>query len=162
MWWDKKSRQFQHQSKVLSKSFWRSAVILSNAGRDCCGQPGMEDDMLKYLFISGALITLGAQASNAQQQEAHLQRLAVSAAGFDIILVTAKQHSPRVDYRSDPNPHLIYLAGGELVHAYDSNMERLFPDVASLLRPSCITRDGRTPVAIYIVPKESEITASQK
>jgi hypothetical protein len=159
---DEKTRQFQHQSKVLPKSFCRNAVILSSADHDCCGQPRMEDDMLKYLLISGALIAFGAQASRAQQQEAHLQRLEVSAAGFDIILVTAKQNSPQVDYRGEPHPHLIYLAEGELVHAYDSNMQRLFPDLSSVLRPSCITRDGRIPVAIYIVPKDSETTALQK
>jgi hypothetical protein len=109
--------------------------------------------MLKHLLVSGALIIFGATASNAQQREALLQRLEVPATDFDIILVTAKPGSPRVDYRSEPDPHLFYLAGGELVRDYDGEMQRLFPDVTSLLRPSCLTRDDHTPVAIYIVPK---------
>jgi len=76
------------------------------------------------------------RAANPQQQEALLQRVELSNAGFNIVIATPKPGSPISDFRGEPDPNLVYLADGELVYAYMGRLEELF-DMGILMAPAC-------------------------
>jgi hypothetical protein len=120
--------------------------------------------MLKHLSILAALAAFGIVAAHAEQREAILQKVEVPNAGFDIVLVMAKPGGPTLGLRSQPDPHVLYLMGGELVQAYTGELQGVFGDIGALTVPACAFHtEGkgsgwRTPVAVYVVPKNQSQT----
>ncbi len=122
--------------------------------------------MFKQLSICAALLALGTAGVNARQlqQEAALQKLEVPGASFDIVLAMPKSPAAaNLDLRSQPDPAVVYLAGGELAMAVDSGLEGMFKDLGALQSPVAIfhvERNGnlREPVAMYVIPKSAEIS----
>jgi hypothetical protein len=119
----------------------------------------MEDVMLRHLPICSFIClsaALGSPASG-QQQEAVLQAVDVPNVGVTVVVATAKTDAPAVDFRGTPDPTLIYLAGGELVHSYDDKMQALFPTLDTVLSPACMLHVGKgdrpAPVAVYVIPR---------
>ena len=119
--------------------------------------------MLKYISICATLVAFAMNSANAQQQEAVLQEIEVPNASFDIVLVMAKPGGPAIDLRNQPDPGVVYLMGGELVSAYVGEMQTVFRDIGALTVPACAfyTADqARTPIAVYVVPKDETPLAS--
>jgi hypothetical protein len=83
--------------------------------------------MFKHLSILAALAAFGIGAAHAEQREAILQKVEVPNAGFDIVLVMTKPGGPNLDLRSQPDPHVLYLMGGELVQAYTGELNAGLP-----------------------------------
>jgi hypothetical protein len=83
-----------------------------------------------------------------------LQKVEIPGAGFSIVIATAKLGGAIADFRSQPDPNLVYLADGELVHRFDE-----LADLNALQAPASsfyVERsDGkpRAPVAIYVIRK---------
>jgi hypothetical protein len=119
----------------------------------------MEDVMLRHLPICSFICLSAALGSSAsgQQQEAVLQAVDVPNVGVTVIVGTAKTDAPAVDFRGTPDPTLIYLAGGELVHSYDDKMQALFPTLDTVLSPACMLHVGNgdrpAPVVVYVIPR---------
>lgn len=115
--------------------------------------------MLKYLSVCVAVIGLATGGASAQQREAVLQRVAIAGAAFDLAVISVKPDAPVLDLREEIDPLLVHVAGGELVLAYDDGAQSIFPQIESMLSPSCTfnvngkTSVSRAPVAIYMVPK---------
>ena len=114
--------------------------------------------MLKYLSTFAAVVALGSNPAQAQQQEAILQRVEVPGAGFDIIVARPNRPSTIIDLARAPDALVIQLIGGELALSFDSE-ERMLRALDSLQLPVCafqVERAGSTsrePVAVYVVPK---------
>ena len=115
--------------------------------------------MLKQLSICAALLVLATGAVNAQQREAVVQRVGVAGAEFDLAVVSAKPSASSLDWREEMDPHLVHVGGGKLLLAYDYLTQSVFPQIESMLAPSCVFQadsrksELRSPVAIYVVPK---------
>jgi len=115
--------------------------------------------MLRNLPICafiGLAAAVGIAPAHGQQREATLQ--AFDAAGVTVVVATAKENAPAVDFRGTPDPTIVYLAGGELVHAYDHEMQALFPALHAVGSPACMLHvTGRageqSPVAVYVIPR---------
>jgi hypothetical protein len=120
--------------------------------------------MLKQLSICAALLLLGNAGVKAQQsqQEAVLQKLEVRGAAFDIVLAMPKSPAQaNLDLRGQPDPLMVYLAGGELVMAVHSELQGTFKDLGALQSPLAIfhvERNGsKSSVAVYPIPKGEDI-----
>lgn len=122
--------------------------------------------MLKYISICAALVALGMGPASAQQQEAVLQKIEIPNAGFDIVLVMAKPDAPTIELRGQPDPGVVYLAGGKLVLAYDAAAQALLGDAAALLVPASIFhaehRADSSPVAVYVVPNGKALASATR
>jgi hypothetical protein len=109
------------------------------------------------------LIAFGAGPANAQQREAVLHRINVPDTDYYLVVATAKSGAPLADFRGTPDPSLMYLAGGELVHAYDNEMQDTFSTLASMLKPVFTLHVKSTggepsiPVAVYLVPRANRL-----
>jgi len=123
--------------------------------------------MLKHLMACGALLALGAAPVAAQQQEAVLQRMHVPGAVFDIVFAIPKSPPPMLDnLNMSPEALIMHLTGGQLAVAFEDAREML--KVADTLRSSASSSNrvsdggkGRTPLAVYIVPKSNRSSADQ-
>lgn len=122
--------------------------------------------MLKQFSICAALVALGMGSANAQYREAVLQKVEVPAAGFDILLATAKPDGWRLEPHLDSWPWapVVYLGDG-LAHPITKELLRLTGGVDALTLPACSFQadDGRGspgPVALYVVPKDGVRRAS--
>jgi hypothetical protein len=108
--------------------------------------------MLKLLTLFTTLLVFGAGSASAQQREALLQKVEVPNAGFYLLVAVTKPGSPAVNFRSQPDPNVIYL-GNELVTAYTAELAEML-DIPALMHPVETTVLGQgEPVVIYIIPK---------
>ena len=121
--------------------------------------------MFKYISICAALVVLGSNAVNAQQQEADLQKIDVPNAGFNVVLALPKAGGSTADYHRQPDPNLIYLADAEHVYGQTGNLKELMD--SGIVKVHACTfhvdrRDGHaaTPVAVYVIPKGNVPIAS--
>jgi hypothetical protein len=126
----------------------------------------MEETMLKYFSICAVLFAIGMSSANAQQHEAILQKFEIPSAGFDIVVAMAKPNAPAIDLRGQPDPGILYLAGGRLLLAYDAAAQALVGDAAAFLAPASIfyaEHDALAPpVAVYVVPTGKAVISAQR
>ncbi len=121
--------------------------------------------MLKQLSMCAALLVLGAAGVNAQQlqHEAVLQKVDVPGAGFDIVLAMPKSPGgARIDFRGEPDPLIVYLAGGELAMAADGDLVKAFKDLGALQFPAAVfhverSDKSRDPIAVYVIPNSKAV-----
>jgi hypothetical protein len=117
----------------------------------------MEEIMRQYLAI-GAVLTALMSFAHAQQREGILRKIEMPNAGFDLVVATAKPGGSTSDFRSQPDPNLVYLAGGTLVYSDTGPLQELL-DAGMETHSACTfqvpRRDNgpRTPVAVYVIPK---------
>jgi hypothetical protein len=115
----------------------------------------MESNMLKYAPIFAAFLAFMTVPASAQQQEALLHKTAIAGAGLDIIIAMPKTDAPTVDYRSQPDPNIFYLAEGRLLVGVDNELEVLLD---SLVKPVWTSSAGEIAghdpqaIAIFLVP----------
>lgn len=118
--------------------------------------------MLRYLSIFAALLAIGSNPVQAQQQEAVLHRVEVPDAGFDVIVARPSSSGAIINLGRSPDALVIHLIGGELALSFDSE-ERMLRALDSLQLPGCAFQveraDGtsRQPVAVYVVPKSQPV-----
>src|SRR5262245_5293792 len=121
----------------------------------------------RRLICVTAATVIAAGTAQAQQREAILQQVEVANAGFDIVIATAKPGGATADYRGQPDPNLVYLAGGNLVYGYTGGRQDLAED-AIFTPPACSfhvepkASGPRTPVVIYVVPKGTPVATSTR
>jgi hypothetical protein len=124
-----------------------------------------EDNMLRSLSIFAALLALGSNPAQAQQQEAVLHRIEVPDAGFDIIVARPSASGTIINLGRSPEALIIHLIGGELALSFDSE-ERMVRALDSLQLPACafqVERAGgtpREPVAVYVVSKSQPVASA--
>jgi hypothetical protein len=112
--------------------------------------------MLRQLLIGAAFVALGTVSVNAQYQEVVLREVEVPGANFGIVFAMAKPQATTVD-RHDPLA--IRSIGGELAHAVEGEIEKMFKDVGSSGFPIHAFRvelRGDKPsnaLNVYVVPK---------
>jgi hypothetical protein len=113
----------------------------------------MEGMMLRLLVICATLMIAALPPANAQQREAILQRIEIPGASFDIVIAMPKPAGVIYDLAEAPDALLVNLAGDELALGFERVDEML--KMAEFVRaPACSFRGkGRSPVAIYAVPK---------
>ncbi len=93
--------------------------------------------MLKLLSLCAALLAFGTAPVAAHQQEAVLQRIETSGAGFDIVLAMPKSPArPIYDLSASPDALIVHLIGGQLVLAFD-DAEKMLKAVEVLGITSC-------------------------
>jgi hypothetical protein len=112
-----------------------------------------EDTMLRQLALCGMLTVATAVSAQAQQRHASLQRIEIPESSFDLLVAAPKPGGVIYDLAEAPDALLLNLAGGELAigFARAENMLRTFELVRG---PACsFPGRGRTPIAIYLVPK---------
>ena len=120
--------------------------------------------MFKLLSICAALIVFGSGSVSAQEREAVFQKIEVPNANFVIVLATAKPDGPKLYYRDQPDPNIIYL-GSDLVTAYTAELAEML-DVTTLMHPVYSVaveqgdKSGRMPAIVYIVPKRAGPTVA--
>ena len=109
--------------------------------------------MLRLLATCATLIIAAAPSVHAQQREAVLQRIELPGADFDVVIAMPEPTGVIYDLAESPDALLVNLAGGELALGFERADELL--KMAELVRaPACsIKGQGRSPVAIYAVPK---------
>ncbi len=122
--------------------------------------------MLKHLSICAvlaALAALGAGPLYAQGREVCLKTVEVPGAGFDFVLATPTLEGGALPNLEDgPDALVMHLRGGKLLIVFDEagEMVRALDSAAS---PDCAYEgDGKggmslQPVALYVVPKRSQI-----
>jgi hypothetical protein len=109
--------------------------------------------MRSLLTIAATLIVAAVPAANAQQREATLQRIEILGAPFDLLIAAPKPAGVIYDLAEAPDALLLNLAGGELAIGFE--------DVDAMLKTLELVQTpvhffggkGRTPIAIYTVPK---------
>ena len=118
--------------------------------------------MLRYLSIFAALLAIGSNPAQAQQQEAELHRVEVPEAGFDVIVARPSSSGAVINLGRSPDALVIHLIGGELALSFDSE-ERMLRALDSLQLPACAFQversdsTSRQPVAVYVVPKSQPV-----
>ena len=121
--------------------------------------------MPKYLITRAALAALISSTANAQQQEDMLQRVQLNNAGFDMVVAVARPGGSPSNFGARPEFNLVYLADGELVHAYTGRLREL-SDSGALMPAACSFNVERrdyspgTPVTIHVVPKGVPVLAT--
>jgi hypothetical protein len=113
---------------------------------------------ISRLIYMAVATVIGAGAAQSQQREAVLQRIEIAGAGFDVVIATPKPGSASADYRAQPDPNLVYLGNGDLIHAYtgdrqDPAGDAIFSPPASTFNVEHKASGTRTPVVIYVIPK---------
>ena len=105
--------------------------------------------MLKQLLIGAACVLLGTGSVNSQ--EVVLRRVDVPGTNFDIVFAVS---ADRLDH-----PVVIHSIGGELAHAVDGEIEKIFTDAGPSGFPihafRVELRGGKSPNAlnVYVFPK---------
>jgi hypothetical protein len=123
--------------------------------------------MLRYLSIFAALLALGSNPAQAQQQEAVLHRVEVPEAGFDVIVARPSSSRAIINLGRSPDALVIHLIGGELALSFDSE-ERMLSALDSLRLPACafqvehVGGTSREPVAVYVVPKSEPVASARQ
>lgn len=119
--------------------------------------------MLKIfsLTMTVAMFTLAASPLHAHQQEAKLLKVEMPGQGFDLVFAMAKPDGATSNFRSVPDPLLVYSGGGDLAFAIDDKTLAMFKDVSAMSAPACAFRtanaaDKSTPVSVYVVPKSEK------
>jgi hypothetical protein len=119
--------------------------------------------MIPRFSIFAALAVFAASPANAQH-EAIMKTIEVPGADFDLVLAIPKMSDGHVinlvELRGDIDPSVLYLAGGRLVHAFDTGVGKMFKDISALQHPSCTFAPKpdvhpQAPVAVYVVPKQA-------
>ena len=117
--------------------------------------------MIKRFSIFAALAVFAVSPANAQH-EAIMKTIEVPGADFNLVVAMPKMSNGHVinliELRGDIDPSVIYFAGGRLVHAFDTGVEKMFKDVGALQHPSCTFEPKfnvhpQAPIAVYVVPK---------
>ena len=117
--------------------------------------------MIKRFSIFAALAVCAVSPANAQH-EATMKTIEVPGQDFDLVLAIPKMSDGHVinliELRGDLDPSVLYFAGGRLVHAFDTGVEKMFKDVSALQHPSCTFEPKpkvhpQAPIAVYVVPK---------
>jgi hypothetical protein len=118
----------------------------------------LEEIMLRQLLIGAAFVAFGAASVNAQYQEIILRKVEVAGSNFDIVFAMASPQAATTR-RDHHDPMAVYSIGGELAHAIDGEIEKMFNDVGPSGLPIHAFRlelnDGNPSIAlnVYVVPK---------
>jgi hypothetical protein len=112
-----------------------------------------ENTMLRQLALCGMLAIATAVSAQAQQRHASLQRIEIPQGSFDLLVAAPKPGGLIYDLAEAPDALLLILAGGELAIGFERAEDML--KTSELVRgPACsFPGRGRTPIAIYVVPK---------
>jgi hypothetical protein len=135
----------------------RHRLIIDRGVRD---QHQTEDAMLKCLSTLTTLVVLATGSANAQQREAVFQKIVVPGSNFDIVNAIAKAGGQIGDYRSQPDPNVVYL-GNDLVIAFTPELAETI-DIEKLLHPDLTTKVGNTTVLTYFVLKRASFKAAAR
>ena len=109
--------------------------------------------MLKSLSAFAVLVALGVGQVHAQKQEAVLQLVEVSGAGYDFMLASPKPGAGALpDLSNAPDALVMHLHGGELVVAFE-DAQQMLEAIDALRSPVWAGSAGQQPVALYLIPK---------
>jgi hypothetical protein len=164
---DEYSWKIQDRCKVPTRYFALVFGILPSSKAATPAANRTEDNMLKYLSIFAALLALGSNPAQAQQQEAVLHQVEIPEAGFDVIVARPSSSRAIINLGSSPEALVIHLIGGELALSFDSE-DRMLKALGSLQLPACafqVERAGgtsREPVAVYVVPKSQPVASTRQ
>jgi hypothetical protein len=126
----------------------------------------MEGSMLKRILICVAFSILGGTPTNAQRQEAVLQRIGLPGAGVDILLATPKSPAATIDLSESPEALIVPLVGNALTLVFEDGAEMLAA-LEPLRYPGCSflmsSKDGKStkPVSVYFLPAQDSPAKTQ-
>jgi hypothetical protein len=164
---DEYSRKIQDYCKVPTRYFDPAFGTLPSSKAAAPAANKTEDNMLRYFSILAALLALGSNPAQAQQQEAVLHRVEVPEAGFDVIVARPSSSRAIINLGRSPDALVIHLIGGELALSFDSE-ERMLSALDSLRLPACafqvehVGGTSREPVAVYVVPKSEPVASARQ
>jgi hypothetical protein len=118
--------------------------------------------MLKHLSIFAAAATFAASPVSAQTREAVLQYIDVPDAGYDLVLAAPKPGTHALpDLGNAPDALIVHLPGGELALVFE-DAGKMIEAIDLLRSPVFAARvpskgaASSQPVALYVVPKDSQ------
>jgi hypothetical protein len=86
------------------------------------------------MWICSVLAVIAGGPAAAQEQEASLQRIEVSSAGFDILVAMSKVPAENIDLAESPDALVLHLTGGKLALGFES-VEAMMDAIDTLRAP---------------------------